>query len=127
MNLKIDKSGFKLEIQNGDGFLVERCMVAAFAFLEGESFVAKYESLPVKDNSKEQSNAFQAAIKGIKIFNGVNHYQCSYKCLCGNGGKRFVKKDAADTTCHSCGALLNIVPAVEGKAHDDDYNYYIAY
>lgn len=126
MNLKIDQNGFKLEIQNGDASVVERVMIAAFAFLEGESFIAKYESLPVPEKA-EKKGKYTPVINGIKILNGVEHYRCRYRCMCGNGGERFVKKDAVDTTCHACKSLLTVVPAAEGKEHDEEFNYYIAY
>lgn len=127
MNLKIRTEGLELEIQNGDKAQIERTLIGVFAHLNGESFVGAYTALDVEERPVNSKRNFVPSVDGIKVFNGINHYQCAYSCSCGHTGTRFIKDDAAITNCHKCNQGLNVVPSTKDGVHDEEFNYFIAY
>ena len=126
MNLKVEMNGIKLEIQNGDLNRVEKTLIALFAFAEGGSFVDSYGSVEEERPVNSKRNHVPT-VNGIKMFGDDTHYQCAYSCSCGHTGNRFIKEDATVTNCHKCNTALQIVPSTDDAAHDEQFNYFIAY
>lgn len=127
MNLKIELPGVKIELQNSDLARVEKTLIAAFAHVEGGSFVDTYNQTTSEERPTNSKRNHVAAVEGIKDFDGVKLYQCAYSCGCGNKGKRFVKSDADVTTCHKCEQTLSVMPAMEDGKCDEEFNYFVAY
>ena len=86
----------------------------------------KYTGVKRTDSKRTFSN-FVPVVDGIREVNGTKLYQTKYKCECGNEGVRYVKEDAESTTCHKCKKELEIYPATENDAHDEEFNYFTAY
>lgn len=128
MNLIIKASEFEIELQNSEPDYVERVLLAAFKYLEGGSFEDAYNALKTDErpNKKYKSN-FVPTIDGVKEINGIKHYQCAYNCTCGKRGRRFILIGEKITTCHQCGYVLDVFPAVEDAEHDQEFNYFVAY
>lgn len=127
MNLKVDINGIKLEIQNGDLNRVEKTLLALFAHVEGGSFCETYNATHSEERPVGSHRNYVETVDGVKELNGTKLYQCAYRCSCGNSGKRFVKEDATTTTCHKCNSELSVVPSTDDDAHDEEFNYFIAY
>lgn len=77
-------------------------------------------------STKTPSN-YAPVVNGVREIKGTKLYQCAYRCTCGNKGKRFVDENATVTTCHKCEQTLSVVPATENDAHDEEFNYFVAY
>lgn len=79
------------------------------------------------ESTKVTSN-FAPVVNGVREVNDTKLYQCSYRCPnCNDVGRRYVKEDAETTTCHKCNEELTIYPATDDDAHDDEFNYFVAY
>lgn len=127
MNLKVDINGIKLEIQNGDLNRVEKTLLALFAHVEGGSFCETYNATESEERPVKSFRNHVPTVEGVKIFGDDKLYQCAYSCSCGNQGRRYIKEDANTTTCHKCNSVMNVVPSTDDAAHDDEFNYFIAY
>ena len=128
MNLKLEYNGLKLEIVNGDIEQVAKTIVSTFAFFESGSFVETYQNISVERRPVKSARNFVEPINGVRTHeNGTKEYKCSYSCTCGHKGVRYIHEDANKTTCHKCKSELDVVPATENDAHDEDFNYFLAY
>ena len=130
MNLRIKANEFEIEINNIDAIRFEKTLLATFAILDGgEKFIETYKTTtvdPTTMNSKAKH--YIEAVDGVRHHpNGIKEYKCKYNCSCGHQGHRFVHEDAETTTCHKCKATLFIQPSTANEAHDEDYNYFVAY
>ena len=78
------------------------------------------------DSDKKITN-FVEPVNGVRVVNGTKLYKCAYKCECGDIGRRYVKEDDRTTSCHKCKKELTIYPSTKNDAHDEQFNYFIAY
>ena len=118
MQYKFELDGIKVEI-TGEGFEREKQLV-----IDVFEALKKYGK---KTDSKKKPKNFAKSINGVKVINGINHYKTKYKCDCGYSGNRYVTEEAEKTSCHKCNNDLYLAPAHENEAHDEDFNYFIAY
>ena len=129
MNLRIKTDEFEIEIVNTDLTRFEKILLATFAHMEGQSFNEVYTNtiVDVPPTFSKKAN-YVEAINGVRSHpNGIKEYKCLYNCSCGNTGYRYVNEDAAITTCHKCKTVLYVQPATKNDAHDEDFNYFVAY
>jgi hypothetical protein len=116
MELKIKTEQFELFINNAD----KQTLTAIFDFM-------KNAVLPKPFFEKYNKNYIEP-VNGIRTHeNGTKEYKCSYKCKCGKEGVRYVHEDADRTACHRCKSELTIYPSSMNDAHDDEFNYFVAY
>ena len=128
MNLKIRTSVFELELTNTDVTRIEKTLMAAFAFINGESFSDAYFETPAEERPVNSKRNYIEAINGVREHaNGTKEYRCTYSCSCGNSGTRYIHEDAETTTCHKCRSELAVFPAADNEAHDEECNYFLAY
>lgn len=78
--------------------------------------------------AKRINKNYIVPVEGVrKHTNGLKEYRCAYTCGCGNEGIRYIHIDADRTSCHKCKSELTVHPSTENEAHDQDFNYFIAY
>ena len=77
---------------------------------------------------KKYARNYITPIEGVRTHNnGLKEYKCAYKCNCGNEGVRYIDINADRTACHKCKCELDVYPATINDAHDEDFNYFVAY
>ena len=155
MNIRFKLPNFEFEMQNVDVTRVDRALNGLFHVIDNGAML---EALHVKNDNAEEipkhisplvtflegynegvtkieerpvnsARNFIEAVNGIRELNGVKLYQCSYRCGCGNKGKRYINEDAMQTTCHKCKVDLSVQRAVatEELTCDSDFDYFVAY
>lgn len=125
MNIKFKNERMELEVVNLSDVMGEKLITVLMSEEYGKDFGEIFKVVDPVTNRVE-------VIDGIKIIDGINRYQCSYSCSCGNSGKRYIKEEVKAIHCHKCNTLLDVVPAVENKINNDlmpndDLDYFIAY
>ena len=127
MNLKFKNKDMELELTNSTPEVIQKTLLALMESMDNLKFKESFGEIIVKEKKKRMFSNHVSTVEGKKELNGVTLYQCAYHCSCGNQGKRFVKEDASVTTCHKCSATMPLQPAATNEAHDEEYNYFIAY
>ena len=133
MDLRIKVKDFELDIKNVDVIRFEKTLHAIFAYLDGgkSPFTETYRNTFVDErviNGKNRKTSYVEPIDGVRTYvNGTKEYKCSYNCTCGNRGIRYIHIGAPITTCHKCKGQLTVFPAAENEAHDEEFNYFVAY
>lgn len=129
MNLEIEVPGLKLKLEYIDKKQMDRTILAVLNFAKGGSFEEVYQATnKVEEPQEKKPKNYTPHVNGIKTYsNGKVAYKCSYNCGCGNRGERFIAGDEEHVHCHECNGKLMVSPSTLNDAHDEDYNYFLAY
>ena len=132
MNLTIAKGDFKIEVDYIDKKDFKEVLISAFNYIEKGSFIDKYESFQatnkVEEPKEKKVKNFTPEVNGIKDYgNGKLGYKCAYRCGCGHKGVRHIVGDEEHVHCHECNEKLLVSPATLNDAHDEEFNYFVAY
>lgn len=81
-----------------------------------------------KTESNKVSDNYIPVVNGIRKIHNIETYQCAYLCPnCGHDGRRFINGDINVIFCHRCNEGMNVYPATDNDAHDENFNYFVAY
>lgn len=136
MNVEIEVDGLKIKVQNTTKEHANNLLLTAIQFVHGKEFKPPYdlatqEIIPDdihKINEIEKDRRKVKAVNGIKNYgNGELAYQCSYRCECGYVGYRYIKGVEEHVNCHKCNAKLKVTESTPNDAHDEEFNYFLAY
>ena len=132
MNVEVEALGFKVKLEYADKKQVDRLIVAMAKYAEGGSFTDHYDvaqSYVQMENKPPSKRRVTEEVDGVKHFpDGKVKYKCSYNCSsCNNKGVRWIEGSEDSVHCHNCNESLIVGPSTLNDAHDEDFNYFIAY
>ena len=145
MNVEIEVEGLRIKVQNTTKDHANNLLLAAIQFVHGKEFKLPYDLgqvIPItpatveeiipddmeKINPIEKDRKKVKAVEGVKDYgNGELAYQCFYRCGCGYKGYRYIKGYEEAVHCHKCNEKLAVTEATPNEAHDEEFNYYLAF
>ena len=137
MNLEIEINGLKIKLQYADQKQIDRTILASMAYAAGGDFAEVYQvpdnkqiqtQEPTAEPGEKKRKSIISDENGVRVYkNGKTAYKCNYRCMCGHHGIRYIGDDETFVYCHECNQTLNTMPSTVDQAHDENYNYFLAY
>lgn len=128
MNVEIEINDLKIKVQYTDKKHVDKLILAAVNYMNGGSFEEVYSFVEKPKEQPKKEKKFIPEVDGVKTFkDGSQGFKTKYFCTCGHDGIKYAQLDDDYITCHSCNTKLNLSPVASDEAHDEDFNYFLAY
>jgi len=132
MNLEIEIPGLKLKLEFAEKKQVDRAINAVMHYAQGGKFTDVYDvaqNYVEMENLKPSKRRVTQEVNGVKTYpDGSVKYKCSYNCSsCNHKGVRWIEALGDSVHCHNCNQKLKVDTSTPNDAHDEEFNYYLAY
>lgn len=132
MNLEIEVPGLKIKLEYAEKKHIDRTISAVMHYVQGGKFTDVYDvaqNYVEMENLKPSKRRVTQEVDGVKTYpDGKTKYKCSYNCSsCNHKGVRWILTLEDPVHCHNCNQKLKVDTSTPNDAHDEEFNYYLAY